>query len=89
METILPEQGFELISYKESDWLPELQKGWNDNLLIVYEELAGHFPLAKDAPPNFPMPRETYQAMFDGVMRECAEGVFLHQPVTAVLAKKP
>lgn len=79
----------EVVSYKDVEWRPEFQRGWNDNLLTVYEELAIHFPLAKDAPPNFPMTRETYTAMFGGVVNECHNGVWLHQPGLSLLAKKP
>jgi hypothetical protein len=77
------------MDHKDVHWRQEFQKGWNDNLLTVYEELEVMFPAAKDAPPNFPMTRETFAGMFKAVVEECAHGVWLYQPGLTVLAKKP
>ena len=54
----------------------------------MYEELAVNFPLKKDPPPGFPIVRETYEQMFNATAQECANGVWLYQPMWAVLAKK-
>ena len=82
------QEGLEVVSYSDVEWRPEFQRGWNDNLLTVYEELAANVPLAKDAPPSFPMTRERYTELFNGVIQECGQGVWLYQPGWTVLAKK-
>jgi hypothetical protein len=88
IQSELQKEGLDVLSYHDVTWRPEFQRGWNDNLLTVYEELGVNFPLAKDAPPNFPMTRETYNTMFAGVVSECNNGVWLYQPGWSVLAKK-
>lgn len=89
IQSTISEEGLEVVDHARIEWRPEFQKGWNDNLLTVYEELAGNLPLAKDPPANFPMTREVYQGLFQQTAKECADGVWLYQPAWSVLAKKP
>jgi hypothetical protein len=88
IRSTVSEEGFEVIDHAKIEWRSEFQKGWNDNLLTVYEELADNLPLAKDAPANFPMTRELYQGLFQQTAKECVKGVWLYQPAWSVLAKK-
>ena len=89
LKSILTKEGLDVISYEDVLWRSEFQRGWNDNLLTVYEELEMHFPLAQDAPPDAPMTKEKFRGMFAAVTKECNDGVWLFQPAIALLAQKP
>ncbi|KAL3456462.1 hypothetical protein BJX64DRAFT_281355 [Aspergillus heterothallicus] len=53
-------------------------KGWTEDYLTVWEELAGFFP-PKEQAPNAPFTRETWADLFAAAVKETEQGVAVHQ----------
>ncbi|KAI0181066.1 hypothetical protein GGR52DRAFT_583516 [Hypoxylon sp. FL1284] len=64
-------------------------KGWTDNYLMVWEEVAVFFP-PKAKEPNSPFPREAWVDLFAKAVKETEQGVVIHQKkVFTGLGQKP
>ncbi|KAL4885695.1 hypothetical protein BJY04DRAFT_214484 [Aspergillus karnatakaensis] len=53
-------------------------KGWTEDYLMVWEELADLFPPKAQA-PNAPISREAWVDLFAGAVKETEQGVVVHQ----------
>ncbi|KAI0441369.1 hypothetical protein F4803DRAFT_576508 [Xylaria telfairii] len=64
-------------------------KGWTEDYLMVWEELAVFFP-PKSTDPNAPMTREAWTDLFAKAVKETEAGVVAHQrKVVTAIGKKP
>ena len=64
-------------------------KAWTDNLLTVYEELAGMFPEASKAPPEAgAYTKEWYQGLFRRIVGETQQGVNLSMNGLVIVGQK-
>ncbi|KAJ0424473.1 hypothetical protein BJY00DRAFT_276765 [Aspergillus carlsbadensis] len=64
-------------------------KGWTEDYLMVWEELADLFPTKAQA-PGAPLSRETWVDMFARAVSETEQGVVVHQGrIMTVVGQKP
>ncbi|TGJ75779.1 hypothetical protein E0Z10_g10958 [Xylaria hypoxylon] len=89
LDTHLGKFGFQDFQLHVQEKRKQDFKGWTENYLMVWEELAPLFP-PKTQAPNAPMSREAWTDLFAKGVKETEEGVVVHQ-VTVVTAtgKKP
>lgn len=82
-------QGFKDVHMQARDTRKQDRKAWTEDYLMVWEELAAHFP-PKATAPQSPMTREGWTELFSKVVAETEQGVVAHQgKVMAVVGRKP
>ncbi|RAL07031.1 class I SAM-dependent methyltransferase [Aspergillus homomorphus CBS 101889] len=68
---------------------PQDYKGWTEDYLMVWEELAALFPPKADS-PDAPLSREAWVAMFTAAVKETEQGVVVHQrQIVTAVGQKP
>lgn len=81
--------GFENVRLLARDTREQDYKGWTENYLMVWEELASLFP-PKAQVPNAPMSREAWTDLFENGVKETEQGVIVHQGrVLTAVGQKP
>lgn len=81
--------GFENVRLLAQDNRKQDYKGWTENYLMVWEELASLFPTKAEA-PNAPLSREEWTALFENGVKETEQGVMVHQGrVLTAVGQKP
>ncbi|KAK8105655.1 uncharacterized protein PG998_003871 [Apiospora kogelbergensis] len=64
-------------------------KGWTEDYMMVWEEIASFFP-PKATQPNAPMSREAWVELFANSVKETEQGVVVHQGrILTVVGQKP
>ncbi|RAH66288.1 class I SAM-dependent methyltransferase [Aspergillus aculeatinus CBS 121060] len=89
LDAQLTQFGFQEARLLPHNKRPQDYKGWTENYLIVWEELAALFPPKAEA-PNAPVSREAWVALFTAAVRETEQGVVVHQGrVVTAVGRKP
>ncbi|GKZ16515.1 hypothetical protein AbraIFM66951_000252 [Aspergillus brasiliensis] len=78
LDTHLAQFGFQDTRLLVHDKRKQDYKGWTEDYLMVWEDVAALFPLKADA-PEAPLSREAWVAMFVAAVKETEEGVVVHQ----------
>ncbi|EMR71188.1 putative umta methyltransferase family protein [Eutypa lata UCREL1] len=84
----LKEHGFEDVHMQGIETRKQDKKAWTEDYLMVWEELAVHFP-PKATAPGAPMTRESWVDLFAKAVGETEKGVVAHQgKVVTVVGRK-
>ncbi|KAK7756138.1 hypothetical protein SLS62_001730 [Diatrype stigma] len=84
----LKEHGFEDVHAQAAETRKRDRKAWTEDYLMVWEELAVHFPL-KAAAPQAPMTRESWVDLFSKAVEETEQGAVVHQgKIVTVVGRK-
>ncbi|KAI1177701.1 S-adenosyl-L-methionine-dependent methyltransferase [Nemania sp. FL0916] len=78
LDTYLEEFGFEDVRLRVQDKRRQDFKGWTEDYLMVWEELATYFP-PKATDPNARLSREAWTELFARAVKETEQGVVVHQ----------
>ncbi|KAL4779053.1 hypothetical protein BJX76DRAFT_341840 [Aspergillus varians] len=89
LDTHLDQFGFQDVRLLVQEKRKQDYKGWTEDYLTVWEELAVFFP-PKEKAPNVPLSREAWIDLFASAVKETEQGVVVHQGriITAV-GQKP
>lgn len=88
LDTHLDQYGFQNARLRRHDKRKQDFKGWTDDYLMVWDELAVFFPPTKE--PNAPMTRDTWLDLFAAAVKETEQGVVVHQgAVITAVGQKP
>ncbi|RYC63732.1 hypothetical protein CHU98_g2472 [Xylaria longipes] len=89
LDTHLDKFGFQDAQLHVQEKRRQDLKGWTEDYLMVWEELAVFFP-PKSKDPNAPLSREAWTDLFAKGVKETEEGVVIHQgTVVTAIGKKP
>ncbi|OKL64645.1 hypothetical protein UA08_00798 [Talaromyces atroroseus] len=78
LDTHLDQFGFDNARLLVQEKRKQDYKGWTEDYLMVWEELAAFFPPKSEA-PNAPLSRETWIDLFADGIKETEQGVVVHQ----------
>ncbi|KAL4950110.1 hypothetical protein BDW69DRAFT_172827 [Aspergillus filifer] len=89
LDTHLDQFGFQSAQLIVQDKRKQDYKGWTEDYLMVWEELADLFPQKAQA-PNAPFSREAWIDLFANAVKETEQGVVVHQGrVVTAVGQKP
>ncbi|KAJ5219933.1 hypothetical protein N7468_009137 [Penicillium chermesinum] len=89
LDKLLDKSGFQDSRLLAREKRKQDYKGWTEDYLIVWEELASYFPTKSEA-PDAPLSRESWLDMFAAAVRETEQGVAVHQGrVFVAVGQKP
>ncbi|KAL4935584.1 hypothetical protein BDV06DRAFT_125447 [Aspergillus oleicola] len=89
LDTHLDQFGFQDTLLLALDKRKQDYKGWTEDYLMVWEELADLFP-SKAQAPNAPFSREAWIDLFANAVKETEQGVVVHQGrVVIAVGQKP
>ncbi|KAK8075451.1 hypothetical protein PG997_010114 [Apiospora hydei] len=77
LDQVVTEYGFEDVHFKVFEKRKQDYKGWTEDFLMVWEELADMFPLKAQAPDS-PVTRESFTELFQKAVAETEQGVAIH-----------
>ncbi|KAI1129146.1 S-adenosyl-L-methionine-dependent methyltransferase [Nemania abortiva] len=81
--------GFENVSMFEATKRKQDYRGWTDDFLMVWEEIAASLP-SKASQPQSPVTREFWTETLEKAIQETEKGVALHQgALITVVGRKP
>ncbi|KAF2994735.1 hypothetical protein E8E14_001834 [Neopestalotiopsis sp. 37M] len=85
----IEEHGFEDVREHSSNSRKQDLKGFTENYLMVWEEIATYFP-PKAKEPQAPMTRETWLDLYGRAVKETEQGVVVHQgKIVTAVGRKP
>lgn len=85
----MEEHGFEDVREQSNNSRKQDLKGFTENYLMVWEELATYFP-PKAKEPQSPMTRETWIDLYARAVKETERGVIVHQgKIVTAVGRKP
>ncbi|KAJ0120682.1 hypothetical protein J7T55_015414 [Diaporthe amygdali] len=89
LDTHLDQYGFQKARLRRHEKRKQDFKGWTDDYLMVWDELAVFFP-PKAKEPDAPLTRETWLDLFAAAVKETEQGVVVHQgAVITAVGQKP
>ncbi|KAL3430398.1 hypothetical protein BDV09DRAFT_178619 [Aspergillus tetrazonus] len=89
LDTHLNQFGFQNARLLVQEKRKQDYKGWTEDYLMVWEELADYFP-SKAQAPDVPFSREAWISLFANAVKETEEGVVVHQGrVITAAGQKP
>ncbi|KAI3390869.1 hypothetical protein diail_8467 [Diaporthe ilicicola] len=89
LDTHLDKYGFQNARQHRHEKRKQDFKGWTDDYLMVWDELAVYFP-PKSKEPNAQLSRETWLDLFAAAVKETEQGVVVHQgAVITAVGQKP
>ena len=84
-------QGIKVIDEQHHAILPELYKGWNDNVFTVFEESIASLPSAKSMGGDMQnmLSKEEYEKMLQEAVQETVNGAAINfQKLIVLIAQK-
>ncbi|TGJ87184.1 hypothetical protein E0Z10_g1623 [Xylaria hypoxylon] len=85
----LNDTGFKQVHVREDTKRKQDYKGWTEDFLMIWEEVASFFPSKADD-PQAPVTKELWAQLFANAVEETEHGVALHRgSILTVIGRKP